>query len=391
MSEQLHKGLLPAGLADVLAPQAAHEYRVVGQLLQNFQAQGYLQIKPPMLEFEEGLLSGTGAAVAGQTFRLMDPISQRMMGLRADITPQVVRIATTRLGEEPRPLRLCYSGQVLQVRGSQLRPQRQFSQVGAELIGAPVAQADAEVALLAAGALTALGIQDLSLDINVPTLVGGLARDLGLSAEGTGQLRAALDRKDAALVADLAGAHATLFLALLRAAGPAEHALGALRALDLTPSARGDLARLEEVVGLIRKAAPDLELTVDPVEHRGFEYQTGISFIIFAKSVRGELGRGGRYDSVVANGGREGESSTGFSLFMDTVLPAVPVAPMPEKLYVPFENGGTAGQKFRSEGWITVAGLAPEPDPVAEARRLGCSHFLEQGAVKPVPGDSGQK
>src|SRR3546814_10608536 len=149
MTERAERGLLPAGLQDVLPPLAAHESAVVERLIACFQAQGYERVKPPLLEFEEALLTGAGTAVASQTFRLMDPVSQRMMGLRADMTPQVARIATTRLKKAPRPLRLCYGGQVLQVRGSQLRPERQFAQAGVELIGAPEESADAEVVLLA--------------------------------------------------------------------------------------------------------------------------------------------------------------------------------------------------------------------------------------------------
>ena len=106
---------------------------------------GYERVKPPLVEFEENLLSGAGAAMAQDTFRLMDPISQRMIGLRADMTPQVARIAATRLANAPRPLRLCYAGQVLRVKGSELRPERQVGQVGAELIGADAAAADVEV------------------------------------------------------------------------------------------------------------------------------------------------------------------------------------------------------------------------------------------------------
>ena len=100
-----------------------------------FAAHGYQRVKPPLLEFEDSLLAGSGAAVAEQTFRLMDPDSQRMMGLRADTTPQVARIATTRLASAPRPLRLSYAGQCLRVRGTQLAPDRQVAQAGIELIG----------------------------------------------------------------------------------------------------------------------------------------------------------------------------------------------------------------------------------------------------------------
>src|ERR1700743_2941241 len=129
------RGLLPAGPRARVPPDAETEAAAVGALMEGFAAHGYQRVKPPLLEFEDSLLAGSGAAVAEQTFRLMDPVSQRMMGLRADTTPQVSRIATTRLAHEPRPLRLSYAGQCLRVRGSQLAPDRQIAQAGIELIG----------------------------------------------------------------------------------------------------------------------------------------------------------------------------------------------------------------------------------------------------------------
>ena len=113
--------LLPAGLRDLLPAEAETEAASVEALMEVFASYGYQRVKPPLLEFEDSLLAGSGAAVAEQTFRLMDPVSQRMMGLRADTTPQVARIAATRLAHAPRPLRLSYAGQCLRVRGSPAR------------------------------------------------------------------------------------------------------------------------------------------------------------------------------------------------------------------------------------------------------------------------------
>ena len=127
--------LLPAGLSDLLPPDAENEAASVAALMEVFASHGYERVKPPLLEFEDGLFAGAGAATADQTFRLMDPESQRMMGLRADTTPQVARIASTRLAAAPRPLRLSYAGQCLRVRGNQLAPERQIGQAGIELIG----------------------------------------------------------------------------------------------------------------------------------------------------------------------------------------------------------------------------------------------------------------
>lgn len=375
--------LLPAGLHDVLPPEAAHEAAAVERLLAEFTAHGYQRVKPPLVEFEDNLLSGSGAAMAKQTFRLMDPLSQRMMAVRADITPQIARIATTRLKNEARPVRLCYSGQVLRVKGSQLRPERQFTQVGVELIGALEADADAEVILLAAHALEGVGVKHLSVDLCVPTMVPRVCHGLGLAEEETARLRAALDRKDAAAVAAVGGPAATLLHTLMTASGPAERAMQVLASLPLPEAAEKDRRRLTEALRLLRAARPDLTITVDLVEHRGFEYQTGLSFTLFARDVRGELGAGGRYRAGARpEAEEEGEPATGFTLYMDTLLRAVPAPAAAKRVYVPHGTSWAAAGKLRAEGWVTVAGLAPAADPAAEARRLGCVHVLADGAVK---------
>src|SRR5258708_7254194 len=310
--------LLPAGLRDILAPDAAFEAAIVDRLMAELAGYGYDRVKPPLIEFEDSLLSGPGEALAAQTFRLMDPVSQRMMGVRADMTVQVARIAATRLKNAPRPLRLCYAGQVLRVKGSHLQPERQFGQAGAELIGAPSASADAEIALLAASALGVLGITDITLDLTLPTLVPSLTAALGFDPADGRALAQALDRKDAAAVTALSGAHGRLFGDLLAVTGPAERAIQRLMALDLPAPAAAERGRLVEVAGLIRGVAPHLMLTIDPVEHRGIEDYTRVGFALFARQARGELGRSGRYAS-----GRGG-SPTGFSVYLASLLAALP-------------------------------------------------------------------
>ncbi len=376
MTDSAKKALLPDGLRDVLPPDAAWEASVVGGLVACFASRGYERVSPPLVEFEESLLDGAGQAMAPATFRLMDPVTQRMMGVRADMTLQIARIAATRLKQAPRPLRLAYAGDVLRVKGSQLRPERQFVQAGAEIIGADDAAADAEIILMAVEALGRAGVADLSVDINLPTLAPALCESLDLDAAVTATLRAALDRKDAAAVRAVGGAAAELLGALMLASGPADQAIAALADLDLPEAADAERERLSAVAALVREAAPSLMLTVDPVEHRGFEYQTGLSFTVFAKGVRGEMGRGGRYH---VNGG--GEPATGFSLFLDSVLRALPAPAREERLYLPHGTKPAVGAARRDEGWLTVAGLAPEGDADAEAGRLGCTHILRDGKI----------
>jgi ATP phosphoribosyltransferase regulatory subunit len=370
--------LLPAGLRDLLPPDAASEATAVEALMEVFAAHGYERIRPPLLEFEESLLAGSGAAVADQTFRLMDPDSQRMMGLRADTTPQVVRIATTRLAEAPRPLRLSYAGQCLRVRGSQIAPDRQVPQAGIELIGRDSPAADAEIVLVGAEALAAAGLARVSFDLTLPTLTPALMDDAGIEGAGRAALARALDRKDAAAVARHGGALAPVLTDLLLAAGPADRALDALAAAPLAPVARALAERLAATVAAIRLRAPALRLTVDPVEFRGFRYHTGIAVTIYAPGRHEEIGRGGRYLC--------GEDpATGLTLYPDALLRAAPPRPARPRLFVPAGADADVAAHFRGLGYATVAGLDVAAAPEAEARRLLCTHLMRNGEAVPLP------
>ncbi|GGC45916.1 ATP phosphoribosyltransferase regulatory subunit [Siccirubricoccus deserti] len=370
-------GLLPAGLMDLLPPEAEREAVLVETLMAAFAGHGYERVKPPLLEFEDSLLAGSGAAVAEQTFRLMDPVSQRMMGLRADTTPQVARIAATRLGLQPRPLRLCYAGQVLRVRGTQLAPERQLPQTGIELIGSDAPAADAEVALVAAAALAAAGVPSVSLDITLPTMAPALLEAAEVPPALRQRLARALDRKDAASVAALSGEAGPLAAALpvlLAAAGPADGALAALAGVELPPAARAIADNAAAVIAAIRARAPGLRITLDPVEFRGFRYHVGVAFTLYGPGTTGELARGGRYMSL------NEEPATGMSLYPDAVLRAAPApAPRP-RVFVPAGTPEAALQALRAQGFATVAALSAADSP----KGLRCSHRLVDGRAVPI-------
>jgi ATP phosphoribosyltransferase regulatory subunit len=379
MNDKVYKGLLPQGVRDLLPPLAEAEAALVERLMAVLASNGYERVEPPLLEFEDNLLSGAGAAMAKETFRLMDPVSQRMIGVRADMTPQVARIAATRLAKAPRPLRLSYAGQVLRVKGGQLNPERQLGQVGAELIGSDDIAADVEVLTVAAAALDEVGMKNVSVDLTLPRLVPLLCSALGLDDERTERVRAALDHKDAAAVAAVGGDAAMLLGKLLAAAGTAEKTLKRLAGLRLPKEAAVELARLATVCQEVKARSPALAMTIDPIENRGFEYHTGISFSFFARSVRGELGRGGRY--LTGNGA--GEPATGFTIYTDLVIEALPHPTPARRLFVPGGSDAALVRRLRSEGWITVAALRPGGDE-AEAKRLRCTHMLSGDKLAPL-------
>jgi ATP phosphoribosyltransferase regulatory subunit len=372
--------LLPAGLRDLLPPDAETEAASVEALMEAFGLHGYQRVKPPLLEFEDGLLAGAGAATAEQTFRLMDPDTHRMMGLRADITPQIARIATTRLAGAPRPLRLSYAGQCLRVRGSQLAPDRQVAQAGIELIGHDSPAADAEMVLVGAEALATLGLTRLSFDLTLPPLVPMLFEEAGVPAAQRGPLARALDRKDAAAVGQHGGGLAPTLTELLLAAGAADGALAALAAARLPPGAAALAGRLAATAAAIRARAPRLRLTVDPIEFRGFRYHTGVSFTVYAPGRHEELGRGGRYVCG------DSEPATGLTLYPDAFLRAAPArAPRP-RVYLAsgLDTAGLDGAAARAQGFATVVGFDPVADPAAEARRLGCTHVMTPHGPLPL-------
>jgi ATP phosphoribosyltransferase regulatory subunit len=375
-NDRLPPGLLPAGLMDLLPPGAEREAALVERLMGVFAGHGYERVKPPLLEFEEGLLAGSGAAVADQTFRLMDPVSQRMMGLRADTTPQVARIAATRMGLDPRPLRLCYAGQVLRVRGTELAPSRQLPQAGIELIGGAAPEADAEVALVAAEALEAVGVSGVILDVTLPRMAQTLLMEAGLPEPLRARLIRALDRKDAAAVAVQAaeaGPVAAVLPALLDAAGPWERALEILQAVKLPPGARAIASNAAAVLRAIAARAPSLRMTLDPTEFRGFRYHVGVGFTLFGPGATGELARGGRYLSA------NDEPATGMSLYPDAILSAAPPEPERPRCFLPRGTAPEVGRRLRAEGYATIAALSGEDAPGP----LRCTHLWD--GEKPVP------
>lgn len=370
--------LLPAGFVDLLTPDARTEAEGVATLMGVFASHGYDRVRPPLMEFEDTLLAGSGATLADQSFRVMDPDTRKMMVLRPDITPQIARMAATRLGAAARPLRVSYAGACVVVMPAAAEESgRQIMQAGIELIGPDSPQADAEVMSVGAEALAQLGVPEVSFDLTMPPLVPALLEEANISASVRPVLMRALDRKDAAAVAELGGTLSDTLIALLRAAGPAEHALEQLAHISLPPRARAFSERLAATVAALRKANPGLRLTVDPVEFRGWKYHTGVCVTVFAVGRAEELGRGGRYLSS------DNEPACGLTFRPDVLFRTIPPAQARQRIYLAPDADAQVAARLRAEGHATLAALpsgtphltGPEHDR-AEALRLGCSHIL---------------
>ena len=361
-------GLLPEGLRDRLPPQAQALASLVRTLTDVCAAHGYERVAPPLIEYEASLASGSSR----ERLRFTDPVSQMTLALRSDITGQVGRIAVTRLAAQARPLRLMYAGQVLRVRGDQLSPERERTQAGAELIGSDGPAAAAELLQLAIAALATAGVTGLSVDLTMPTLVADLAAaGWPLGRASLAQVQALLDGKD---IGALKALGADAYVPLIAAAGPVQAAIAALKQLDLPDSV---LDRLDNIAGLAA-GLDGVNVTLDPTERHGFEYQTWLGFSLFGSGLAAELGRGGAYAVARADG--SSEPAIGFSLYVDGLVDlGLGVEPQ-RRILLPLGTPPAEATALRHDGWITVAAL----DADASAAALGCGHVWQAGRAVPA-------
>jgi ATP phosphoribosyltransferase regulatory subunit len=312
----MRKWLLPEYIDDILPAEAERIEALRRTLLDHFREHGYRLVQPPLIEHLDSLLTGTGHDLELQTFKVIDPLSGRLLGFRADITPQVARI-DAHLLNEPGVTRLCYAGSVLRTVATGLAQSREVLQIGAELYGDAAVAADKEVLGLLLSSLQVASVRGLHLDLGHVGVYRALANGARIAGDGAdSELFAALRSKDlpavAELTAKLPAAWRDAFAALPSLYGPAEEVLAAARArLPDTPSIADALATLDT---LAQTARPMVEaLHIDLADLRGYHYQTGASFSVFTTGETNAIGRGERYDGIGKAFGRA-RPATGFTL-----------------------------------------------------------------------------
>jgi len=312
----MRKWVLPEYIDDILPAEAERIEALRRTLLDHFRDRGYRLVQPPLVEHLDSLLTGTGHDLELQTFKVIDPLSGRLLGVRADMTPQVARIDAHLLNESG-VTRLCYAGSVLRTVASGLSQMREVLQIGAELYGDASVAADQEVLGLLLSSLNAVAVRRLHLDLGHVGVYRALANGAHISGDGgDSELFDALRSKDLPLVAELTArlpaAWRDAFVALTTLYGPAADVLAAARArLPDTPSIAGALATLDKLAQTARGAVEALH--IDLADLRGYHYQTGASFSVFTAGEANAIGRGERYDGIGKAFGRA-RPATGFTL-----------------------------------------------------------------------------
>lgn len=367
------RGLLPAGLSDVLHPNAKIQAKKIEKLLDTFSSFGYLRIKPPLVEYEDSLLSeGPGNVLKDSTFRIMDPLSQKMMALRSDMTAQISRISSTRLSHLPRPLRLSYSGDVLRVNGDSFNMERQKTQVGAELIGNESVTIDAEIILVCLESLSSIDINDITLDLNLPFLRAYLLRNIPVSSRNI--INEAIDRKDKNVIKKLKIDSALQILKLMEAAGDYESSKINLSLLGSNDFLSKALDYLLNVAKIIKENNPSVNITLDPLENRGFKYHSGLSFTIFSKNFRGEIAKGGRYLTV------SNETATGCTIYTEKIYNTAKDFIENKLVYVPFLNINDANSII-DKGYDIIFGTRENDNVEQEAHEMGCKYIFKNETI----------
>ena len=367
------KGLLPAGLSDVLYPHAEIQAKTIEKLLDVFSSYGYLRIKPPLVEYEDSLLSdGPGSVLKDSTFRIMDPLSQKMMALRSDMTAQISRIASTRMLHLPRPLRLSYSGDVLRIKGDSFNMERQKTQVGAELIGVQSETIDSEIILVCLQALNSINISPITVDLNLPLLRDHLLINIPIALKE--EINEAIDRKDKNSLKKFRINNYELIAKFMDAAGDYDHSFRILSVLKLDGILAEARDYLLNVVKIIKENNSSVNISIDPLENRGFKYHTGLSFTFFSQNYKGEIAKGGRYQTM------SDETATGCTIYTEKIYNTSHDLNDNKLVYIPYLNISVADGIIK-KGYNIIFGSNSSVDIDQEATEMGCKYIWKNKTI----------
>ncbi len=378
--------LLPEGIEEVLPQQAEHLERLRRDLLDLFHGWGYELVIPPLIEYLESLLIGTGDDLDVQTFKLIDQLTGRLMGVRADMTPQVARIDAHRLKREA-PTRLCYIDTVLRTYPSGFTRSRSPLQIGAELYGHAGIESDVEVLHLMVEMLAATGVKQAHIDLGHVGIFRALTHDAGLEREQEMALFNALQRKAKPEIEELLAQLAMSqeqrrrLTCLVDLNGGEEVLAEASAALsNAGDRVQAALDNLRQIAALARRRMPSIPLHFDLAELRGYHYQTGLVYAAFVPGHGQEIARGGRYDDIGKVFGRA-RPATGFSADLNTLISLSAATPYQVRaILAPDDNADDQNlqalvRELRQRGERVIHAL---PGAGGDIREMGCDRILER-------------
>jgi ATP phosphoribosyltransferase regulatory subunit len=369
----MRKWLLPEHVEDILPPEASRIEALRNRLLAVFGSFGYELVIPPMLEFIDSLLTGTGQDLDLRTFKLVDQISGRTMGVRADMTPQVARVDAHLLNRRG-VTRLCYCASVLHAMPRGMTATREPLQIGAEIYGHAGVESDIEIQRLLRATLAAADLGATRLDLGHVGVFRALVRRAGVDAERESDLLEVLRHKDRPGLADLTAGldreSAEALAALAELYGGAEVIDEAARRLPALPE-------VTEALDVLRRLARDSSepVGIDLADLRGYHYHSGVVFAAYAEGLPSAVALGGRYDEVGSAFGRA-RPATGFSIDLRELAQASGVRTRRSAILAPWQADAALAARvaaLRAAGEVVIDDLPGHADTVQE---LGCDRRL---------------
>lgn len=384
--QQKNTWLLPDGIEEILPEDAKHLECLRRKLLDMFACWGYELVIPPFIDFLDSLLTGSGHDLELQTFKLTDQLSGEMLGIRADMTPQVARIDAHNLKHEW-PTRLCYVGTILHTRGDPLEKTRSPMQIGAELYGHAGLESDVEVIHLMLEMLAITGLQNAHLDLGHVGIYRALSKQAGLNPVQESALFDVLQRKARPELQELIDEYPidsdlkAMFLKLPQLNGGFE-VMEKARAVFLNANEELNqaLSELEAIAERLSVRFSSLPISFDLAELRGYHYHTGVVFSAFVPSVGREIARGGRYDNIGGVFGRA-RPATGFSAdlkLLSSLGWQTGDGLQQPRIFAPYQDDAMLAEKIRdlrAQGQSVVQQL---PGQTGTAQDMGCTSILEQ-------------
>jgi ATP phosphoribosyltransferase regulatory subunit len=351
--------LLPENIADVLPSEARKIEDLRRLMLDNFRLYGYELVMPPLLEYVESLLAGAGEDTDLRTFKLVDQLSGRLLGLRADMTTQVARIDAHLLNRNS-VTRLCYAGSVLHTRPSGLHATREPIQIGCEMYGHAGLEADAEIQELALASLAIAGFDDVRLDLSHVGVLRAILAEDAAARRDEAQLTSLLRGKDVPgleeITRDYAPATRAALLALPHLYGDVDVLA---RAKEELPALPGITKALAELAALAGSAIGRAQVAIDLADLRGYQYESGAMFALYVAGLPNAVARGGRYDHVGEAFGRA-RPATGFSLDLRELARLLPSAERKHSIRAPWGNAPELREKIaelRKAGEVVIQSM----------------------------------
>lgn len=351
--------LLPENIADVLPSEARKIEELRRLMLDNFRLYGYELVMPPLLEYVESLLTGAGKDTDLRTFKLIDPMSGRMLGLRPDMTTQVARIDAHLLNRDS-VTRLCYAGSVLHTHPSGLHATREPLQIGAEIYGHAGLEADAEIQELALASLAMAGFPEVRLDMSHVGVLRAIIAEDAVAGKDEAALSALLRAKDCPGLAERTANYSEATRAALMELPNLYGDIDVLaRAREVLPQLPGVTKALAELAALAGSAIGRAEVAIDLADLRGYQYESGAMFALYVPGLPNAVARGGRYDHVGEAFGRA-RPATGFSLDLRELARLLPTAERKHSIRAPWGNAPELREKIaqlRKAGEVVIQSL----------------------------------